>query len=128
MICHVYNIGWRDRGPIKIGVALSPTRRMTALQLSHPYKLQIFCAFVLIGPETAYAIEGEAHHRLRGVRLRGEWFNVTAAEARARTQEIIENNGYRVVFWKPRDLKAETRLTKAVNEFNRVNSLDWDGS
>lgn len=56
-------------GPIKIGMAIDPVRRLKSLQTSHPEPLSIL-ATSSGGPER----EREYHKQFAGHRLHGEWF------------------------------------------------------
>lgn len=64
----LYFIG-SDNGPIKIGISISPYKRLKQLQTSHPYRLKIL-AIVAGGCQQ----EPEYHERFAAFRLEGEWF------------------------------------------------------
>src|SRR4051812_12804539 len=65
--------GWS--GPVKIGVARSPQRRMAELQTASPYVLRLLG----VVPHGGTPLEGELHQRHAVDRLYGEWFQPTAA-------------------------------------------------
>jgi hypothetical protein len=64
----VYFIGGED-GPIKIGLAKDPERRLRALQTSHPTRLE-----VLATAKGGFFLERKYHARFAADRLEGEWF------------------------------------------------------
>ncbi len=59
-----------ETGPIKIGVAVNPQKRLSGLQTSHPIPLAIL-ALTPGGVD----LEREYHERFAEHRLRGEWFD-----------------------------------------------------
>lgn len=93
--CHVflYVIAARpDSGPVKIGLATNPARRMRGLQTGSPQRLGLHGTFKLVGPDarkTAYRLERDIHRRLAHAAVSGEWFAVTPAEARHLIRDMI---------------------------------------
>lgn len=71
-----------EGGMCKIGKANDPAGRMTALSTGHPFKLTLAHVFPLNSDSEAYDIERRAHEALKGKRMQGEWFSVSADEAR----------------------------------------------
>lgn len=65
----VYFIRAGESGPIKIGTAKDPRRRLAGLQTSTAVPLHILAA--MAGDRTA---EQRLHQRFQHLRLRGEWF------------------------------------------------------
>lgn len=65
----VYFIQGEDEGPIKIGVALDPEKRVAELQTGYPYRLRLLR--VATG---GYALESALHRAFRAARTFGEWF------------------------------------------------------
>lgn len=64
----VYFIG-SDMGPIKIGMAIDPKKRIKELQTSHPAKLEILATCPGGQPQ-----EAAYHQQFAAHRLNGEWF------------------------------------------------------
>src|SRR5437870_2571984 len=65
----VYLIEADPRGPIKIGWAKDPVKRLETLQTGHHEELVLFAVL----PGTRY-LEADLHRRLWKFRTRGEWF------------------------------------------------------
>lgn len=84
----VYFIRSGETGPIKIGWAVDPRRRLRTLACGSP------CELILLGAllcEQAEAEEYSLHARLRAYRVRGEWFEAVAV------LREIQNLGERVL-------------------------------
>lgn len=60
----VYLIGWERTGPLKIGHAGDPLKRLAGLQSGNPRRLFIFGAWVLSGAVLASKVERAVHWRL----------------------------------------------------------------
>ena len=58
-----------ETGPVKIGVAVDPQKRLSGLQTSHPIPL----AILAVTPGSVQ-VEREYHQRFAAHRVRGEWF------------------------------------------------------
>jgi hypothetical protein len=70
----IYFIQGVDGGPIKIGVANDPQRRLSDLQRTSPVRLQI------LATEPGDLLEEAAlHQKFKSDRMHGEWFNDTPA-------------------------------------------------
>ncbi|KAA1057171.1 GIY-YIG nuclease family protein [Azospirillum argentinense] len=76
-----------DTGPVKIGVSINPKNRLSSVQNGHPHKLALRH---VVPVAEAYRIEGAVHAALADKRLNGEWFDVTADEARSAIDHAIE--------------------------------------
>lgn len=63
---------------IKIGKSASVRERMTALQISTPYKLELLGQVDCKDDLTAARVEKQAHADLAAFRLSGEWFSASA--------------------------------------------------
>ena len=59
-----------DYGPIKIGCANNPYKRMQALQIACPCKLKLLAT--MPGDKRR---ERQIHHCFSRLKIRGEWFN-----------------------------------------------------
>lgn len=70
----IYYIRVGVDGPIKIGLARDPMRRMRHLQSANPYPLHLLA----VEPGTAED-EEQIHRAFMDARLRGEWFRPTEA-------------------------------------------------
>jgi hypothetical protein len=75
----LYVIGAPD-GPQKVGVAKEPAERLVIMQVSHLGRLEL-AAKIRMPRLMAFAAERCAHWILREKRIRGEWFEVSPAEA-----------------------------------------------
>lgn len=67
---NVYLIQSGDNGPVKIGVANSPSQRLAQLQTGNPEKLNLI--MVIKGAGIDY--EQRLHERFREYHIRDEWF------------------------------------------------------
>lgn len=97
----VYFIQAANGGPIKIGKADRPDRRLKQLQAAHPYPLVILAVC-----RGGFLAEREVIHRFAHKRLQGEWFEPDdkllaliadlptweAVEAGAECPEIVNSN------------------------------------
>lgn len=61
-------------GAVKIGIAVSPLARLSHLQTSSPYALELIHHF---RPDNAAEVEAQLHKRFASVRLSGEWFRLS---------------------------------------------------
>lgn len=59
-----------ERGPVKIGFAANPKRRLAALQTGHPERLSILRLF-----DGGKVDEASLHAKFSTFRLSGEWFS-----------------------------------------------------
>lgn len=66
----VYFVQAENGGPVKIGVAKDPARRMAELQAMSPYTLRILATV-----EGGFRREKELHAQFADWRLHGEWFS-----------------------------------------------------
>lgn len=71
----VYFVQQGESGPVKIGLANDPLRRMAELQTGNPEELSL--RHVVPGKR---ADEAKLHHRFREARIRGEWFGLAYLE------------------------------------------------
>lgn len=70
-----------DTGPCKIGVTLSPEKRVKQLQTGHAEKLQIIHTEPIGDSDRAKAFEKLVHRQIAHYRCQGEWFSITAEQA-----------------------------------------------
>lgn len=70
--CALYVVEEQRPGPVKVGIANHPMRRLSSLQNGNPR--QLFLRAVFCGPrEDCKWVEGAVHFRFAGSCLRGEW-------------------------------------------------------
>lgn len=110
----IYVVGWDEAGPVKIGLTGEIIERIRNLQSANPYPLQIFYTRFAIGPPDegrernsmeqclrsgALMLEKAVHSKLDefDLRLKGEWFDISAMDAVAAIQKIGESTGVRCV-------------------------------
>lgn len=87
MISFVYVIGSQDN-PVKIGYGDRVESRLVAMQVGNPDELKIL-GRVVVPWDKAGLVEKGAHTILQDHHRRGEWFNVTAAEALAAIETAL---------------------------------------
>ena len=78
---HVYVMAG-DGDTVKIGRTGNLDQRLACMQSHSGRKLRITFAYECVSPRQASRIECAAHARLKGHRVHGEWFRVTAAQAK----------------------------------------------
>lgn len=82
MSAHVYVIKQDgDHGPVKIGMARSPQRRLLSLQTGNHRKLTIAHAHPCSDKRVARRIEGTVHDMLNQHAVAGEWYAVSVRVA-----------------------------------------------
>jgi hypothetical protein len=64
------------RGPIKIGVAENPERRLSTLQGGNPDEIRLEFYLCCADRESAYQVEAHLHRRYAAYRVNGEWFSI----------------------------------------------------
>jgi hypothetical protein len=85
---HVYIIGPISSYPVKIGVAMKPTKRLLGVQTGCWEELVIHGLYSANCRGNAYRLEKLAHKRLDKRRMIGEWFNVFVDDAVSVLDEI----------------------------------------
>lgn len=82
-----------EAGPVKIGISKEPDRRLATLVQGQPFGAELMHVEAPPDGIPARTIEAAAHSILASKRRRGEWFDVTPAEAedaiRAAIREAI---------------------------------------
>jgi len=64
-----------DSGPVKIGIAADPRKRLSGVQTGHPQRLVLHFAAEVADAATARRVEAHCHAQLAACRLSGEWFD-----------------------------------------------------
>lgn len=82
---HLYAIS-DGAGAVKIGVSGKVQHRLRALQVSHARALTLICSFPVLEAKHA---ERYVHTLLADKRLLGEWFDITADEARTAIEAAL---------------------------------------
>lgn len=77
-------------GPVKIGWSTKPDERLVALRYAYGDQLEIVHTEAVDSAADALRVERECHDALRDQRLFGEWFDVTAEEARAAICDAVQ--------------------------------------
>ncbi len=75
----LYVIQERRKGPVKVGVATHPFRRLSALQGGNPRELTLRAIFVGTRADCRW-IESAIHLRFSDRGIRGEWLGVPCEE------------------------------------------------
>lgn len=79
--CFVYVIG-QEAGPVKIGISVKPSARVSALQTGCPLKISLLHVAECGSRESAELREKIVHQENFSRRLTGEWFELTMTQAR----------------------------------------------
>lgn len=107
----VYVIAAEKIGPVKIGWANNPAKRVTDLQTGNPNRLYVFFAAVMPTAGHAMSIEAAAHRQLEAKRGVGEWFHIPTDLAITELAALVlEKTGRPPVKWKPVQAEIERRL------------------
>jgi predicted GIY-YIG superfamily endonuclease len=77
---YLYVMASSQDGPVKIGRAGSPAKRLRDLQPGHPQKLKVWHA-VRMSETNAVRMESGLHRKLARHRQSGEWFNLRVWQA-----------------------------------------------
>lgn len=85
---HVYVIQ-AEGGPVKVGVAADPARRLVTLRTGTPFRLSLAHVQPIEADLRAVAVERATHALLSAAHAHGEWFAVSAQEAKAAIHEAI---------------------------------------
>lgn len=76
----LYVMGWDVNGPLKIGIAENVQTRLAGAQTNCPWYMKLY--FQRSGPRPKIrAIEAALRKTFASKRLRGEWFDITLADA-----------------------------------------------
>ena len=68
-------------GPVKIGIASDPEKRIASLQTGSPRPLKILAVFDTPNREIARKFEAAFHRHYDDERLAGEWFDIDPIDA-----------------------------------------------
>lgn len=75
--------------PIKVGVSYDPRKRIRELQTGHWELLRVYEIFDCPG-NGAFMVERMFHFENRAKRMQGEWFDMSATEAKTAMQGTLE--------------------------------------
>jgi len=81
-----------EGGPMKIGLAKMPERRLRSVQTGHARPVRLLASWP-VPLDKARDIELRARWLLREKRAHGEWFTVGAREATQAAKAAVESNG-----------------------------------
>ncbi|TGS80983.1 GIY-YIG nuclease family protein, partial [Mesorhizobium sp. M3A.F.Ca.ET.175.01.1.1] len=84
----IYIIASDAGGPVKIGKSSLLSGRLDSLQIGNPSELFVYAAFVFDRGK-AHAVEQLLHRALGASWLRGEWYSLSASEAKSACRRII---------------------------------------
>jgi hypothetical protein len=107
----VYFIQAKLGGPVKIGFALDPRRRMRELQTANPFPLALV-AYVA-GDTT---LERELHERLDELRAHGEWFHPSDEIEEEINRLLAERYGERLRKLETTNLPSPKRLQRHFDQ------------
>lgn len=74
MKVYIIQVG-NKKGPIKIGVAMDPDKRLKVLQIGNHLELKLIAVIPCNGRKRAFELERILHYELKGLKIRGEWFS-----------------------------------------------------
>jgi hypothetical protein len=77
---YLYVISETDQGPCKLGFSATPEKRVRQLQTGAATKLRLFHKEP-VPAEKVKALEKALHGLVRHLKVSGEWFNLSTADA-----------------------------------------------
>jgi hypothetical protein len=89
----VYLITLARGGPVKIGISEDPVRRIATIQASHFDELAFHRFWWLPGVAVAARIEAAFKSGFSDHNVRGEWFDISPAQAERQVEVAIERLG-----------------------------------
>jgi len=87
--CSLYVIEEQHPGPVKVGIAEHPIRRLSILQCGNPRALFLRAIYCGTRADCRW-IEGAIHFRFSGSILRGEWMSESVATVEAELEQFCE--------------------------------------
>ena len=76
----VYIVQYGKKGPVKVGMTCDLERRVCEGQTFCPAKIYVLAKFPCKTKKEAWEMEKRFHYKLRGVKIRGEWFDKRALQ------------------------------------------------
>lgn len=120
----VYFIQAGDNGPIKIGIARNPRKRLRQLQTANPERLRLLGTI-----DGDLEVERRIHSELEDWRLAGEWFRADE-EVKVATRRLIDSNdgrrerdAYQMVYVEDGVITIDVEYPYHV-ELNRCNTVE----
>jgi hypothetical protein len=104
--CSVYLLDVGGECPIKVGITDNPERRLSDFQIAHFRALKFHSVWWLPGKAIAARLENAFKYYFYPEHIRGEWYDVTCAEAADFIEETIESLGT----WGISQAKIEDRM------------------
>jgi predicted GIY-YIG superfamily endonuclease len=103
----VYVIAAKPKGPVKIGYAKEPRKRLGELQIGNHEVLDIMWDWGNLTRDEAIELEAQTHEALKAKKIRGEWFNAGLNEAveamkvdtKAQASRILQRYGISYGSW-----------------------------
>lgn len=87
--CSVYIVEEQHPGPVKVGIAEHPIRRLSTLQCGNPRPLFLRAVYCGTRADCRW-VEGAIHFRFSGSLLRGEWLSESVATIEAEIDQFCE--------------------------------------
>ncbi|MCJ2080159.1 GIY-YIG nuclease family protein [Methylobacterium sp. J-090] len=117
-----------EGGPVKIGVAVDPAKRLRVLRTGTPFPLRLAHVEMIDASIHAIAVERAAHTLLAAAHAHGEWFHVSVEDALTAVQAAIREVQSR----EPAQVRgppptSDQMLTKEQCRAGRA-MLDWSRS
>lgn len=104
--CSVYLLDVGTTRPIKVGMTDNPERRLADFQTAHFQPLNFHSVWWLPGKAIAARLENAFKYYFYPEHIRGEWYDVTCAEAAGFIEETIDSLGT----WGISQAKIEDRM------------------
>lgn len=116
---YVYFMQAENGGPIKIGRAKDPERRLRGMQVGSPVRL-VLRRKIWTHPST----ETWLHHRFASDRLHGEWYRPTETIATIADAKADDEDHGPVVERRPRGIIRSTRGVTDLERYREVRSAE----
>ena len=125
----IYVIG-TENGPKKIGISVSPERRLDEIQVGNHASLSVLWSVPFPAHEVQ-GVEQNAHRLLKEKRLAGEWFAVSQEEAlraieRARNMPKPKPDPSWAANWSRKIIALPIDMLKEVDDFRFGNRISTE--
>jgi len=110
----VYIVCWQQRGPCKVGMAMTPHGRIAELQTGNPYKLHIWRAYGFSDRGVACMVEQKTLYRLGAMRMQGVWVGATVNQTEDAVLSVCASNGLTPARYDKKGARRISKEKKAV--------------
>ena len=92
----IYFIGIQGTSYVKVGKAVSPTKRLATLSTAHPVDLSLLRVIKTYGPTEDSILERRIHSYLEEFRVKREWFEIDSNKLNETVNHFENSEQYRL--------------------------------